>query len=91
MGEDVLNKNHVKKTNINNEITNKFSVKVLANVPFDNLISKSLILQKSIVGLYPFSKSAIEIKKFSANLINVNYLSPNWFKRVFEGLKYKFS
>jgi hypothetical protein len=41
--------------------------------------------------LYPFSRSAIEIKKFSARLVNADYLPPNWFKRVFEGLKYKFS
>jgi len=87
----ILNKNNVKKSNMNDEITNKFSVKVLASISLDNLIPKSLILQKPIVGLYPFSRSAIEIKRFSANLVNADYLSPNWFKKAFEGLKYKFS
>jgi len=79
----VLNRVEKKEYEVTkNEIESLCESKVIAMIPEDKNIPKSIIFQQPVVFHRPFSRSSIEIKKLAAQLIGEKYSGPGFFAKL---------
>ncbi|MEM5844243.1 MAG: cell division ATPase MinD [Candidatus Aenigmatarchaeota archaeon] len=68
-------------------------IPVIATIPYDKNIEKSLMLGKPIVGISKYSPSAIAFRKLAAEILGERYSPPKAriFSRIYEYFKLHFS
>ncbi len=60
----------------NKDIEDMVELPIIANIPHDKAVLKSLNLKSPVVHSYPYAKSSIELKKFVADFIGEDYEPP---------------